>query len=132
MSRFRHRQSEASVRAADRRKREDDAPRLLERVPDLESLQLEIEERRAGSAVSESRYVRRVVLPHAPALVVVPCMDNDCADGGHELTDIVLRALALRETEFEGEDACRGYTKTRECQRVIHFVGKASYRATAS
>ena len=42
----RGRNSEAAQRSAERRRREDEAPRLRERVPALATLRLEIEEHR--------------------------------------------------------------------------------------
>ena len=84
--------SEAAARAAERRRREDEAPRLTNLVPKLESLKLEIEEHHAGVRLAESVHVKRVSIPHAPALFDLPCLDSFCKDGGHDMTDAILRA----------------------------------------
>ena len=47
-------QSAAAQRAAERRERENNAPRLADEVPDLVSLHLEIEERSGSMAVTYS------------------------------------------------------------------------------
>lgn len=129
MSRFRQRQSEAARLAAERRRREDEAPRLVATIPALESLSLEVEEKRAGAVGSESKYVRHFQLPQASARVELPCLDSECEDGGHDITDSVLRALRSGSTTFEGEDPCHGRLKTTNCTRVVHWVGTATYRS---
>jgi len=75
-------QSEAALRFAERRRREDDAPRLSAEVPRLLTLRLEIEERSGGSVVAEPVHVRRIVVEHAPALffLLVAIRDARMAD----------------------------------------------------
>jgi len=122
------RRSEGAERFAERRRREDEAPRLTAEVPRLQSLALEIEERsEGGSPVPGPTHVRRVVVAHAPALFVVPCGDALCRDGGHDVTNAVMRALRANETRFEGQDACTGSIGAAQCSRVLHFVGIATY-----
>jgi hypothetical protein len=127
MARFRNRQSEAQQRSAERRRREDEAPRLLDEVPALKSLCLHIQEHSAHGPIGESKYVRHIPVDHAPALVELPCMDSYCEDGGHDVTREVLRALSSGQTHFEGEDACRGHTKTADCRRVLHYTADATF-----
>ncbi len=126
---MRRRFDEASQRAAERRRREDAAPRLIETVPDLESLTLEIQERREGVTNGESAHIRRIVVQHAAALFVVPCHDSSCDSGGHDVTNEILRALREHKTRFEGQDACRGVTGSANCQRIMHYVATATYRS---
>ena len=125
MMNSRRRSSPQALRFAERRRREDDAPRLREEVPNLISLQLEIEDR---SCVAEgSAHIRRVVVDHAPALFLLPCADPRCADGEHDLTTLVMRALRSPETSFRGEDACGGSVGPSACSRVLQFEAVASY-----
>jgi hypothetical protein len=126
---MRRRFDEAAARSAERRKREDDAPRLLASVPTLTSLRLEIEERRPGISNGEASHIRRVVVEHAPALFVVPCHDKQCNDGGHDMTPFVMKALQAREERFEGEDVCYGTVGSSACRRVLRIVGIAEYRS---
>jgi len=127
MSSFRSRNREAAQLAAERRAREDQAPRLLAQVPGLKSLKLEIEERRAGAAVPETAHVRHVSVPHAPALFDLLCREPSCTGGGHDLTQAILQALRAKSTRFEGEHACRGTTRDADCTRVLRYVGIAEY-----
>jgi hypothetical protein len=120
-------QSEAALRFAERRKREDDAPRLSAEVPRLLTLRLEIEERSGGSVVAEPVYVRRIVVEHAPALFFLPCGDTRCRDGGHDITHTVLRSLHTNETRFEGQDVCTGSPGSGQCSRVLHYTAVATY-----
>jgi hypothetical protein len=123
------RQTEAAQRFAERRRREDEAPRLRALVPTLESLELQLEELRSGASSPEARHTRKIVVAHAPALFVFPCREPACEDGGHDLTDEVLSALRAGAQTFEGEDECRGLLRSGSCQRVLRFIGIASYRS---
>src|SRR5437868_1998962 len=98
----------AAERVAERRRREDSAPRLLTEAPNLESLKLEITERTEHSVNADVAHVRKIVVEHAPALFEIPCTDHACIDGGHDLTRQILHSLHQRLTSFEGDDTCRG------------------------
>jgi hypothetical protein len=124
---YNRRQSEGALRFAERRKREDEAPRLSAEVPGLQSLALEIEERTEGGPVAEPTHVRRVVVEHAPALFVLSCGEVRCKDGGHDVTYTIMRALRAGETRFEGQDVCNGSVGTGQCSRVLRFVAVATY-----
>ncbi len=118
--------SPQALRFAERRRREDDAPRLCREMPNLISLQLNIEDR---SGIAEgSEHTRRVVVDRAPALFLSPCGDPRCVDGGHDLTNVVMRALRCRETSFQGEDKCSGSLGSSACSRVLRFEAIAVYR----
>ena len=116
----------AAARFAERRRREDDAPRLSDQVPGLTSLRLEIEER-SGVTGTQPRHIRRCVVDRAPALFLVPCGDPRCTDGVHDLTDTVMRALRAHETSFRGTDECLGMVGESRCGRVLHFEATAEY-----
>jgi hypothetical protein len=122
------RNMEAAQRQAERRRREDDAPRLAQTIPKLENLRLEIEERRPGISSAENAHIRRIVVLHAPALFLMQCQDPQCKDGGHDVTASIMRALRAHEPRFAGEDACNGWVGNAVCQRVLHYVGVAEYR----
>jgi hypothetical protein len=118
--------SPAAQRFAERRRREDDAPRLCDEVPDLVSLRIEIEER---SGVTGTEHIRRFVIDRAPALFLVPCGDPRCTGGEHDLTTPVMRALRAHEKVFEGDDVCMGSVGPNPCSRVLHFDAIAEYRS---
>lgn len=124
---MRHRtNSPAALRFADRRQREDEAPKLSSQVPGLATLKLEIEER---TGIGGTKHTRRFVVDRAPALFLVPCGDPRCLDGEHDLTTTIMRALRGHETSFHGTDECRGSVGTSNCSRVLHFDGVAAYDA---
>ena len=118
----------AALRFAERRQREDEAPRLSTQVPDLVTLKLEIEERYGAGAM---KHTRRVVVDRAPALFLVPCGDPRCTDSEHDLTSAVMIALRARLTSFEGSDECGGTLGSAGnayCSRTLHFHATAEYR----
>jgi len=118
----------AAQRSAERRQREDDAPRLREEVPELLRLSLEIEERAEGSAALQQKHTRHIVVDHAPALFLIPCGDPKCEDGGHDVTYAIMRSLRGRETEFTGEDGCSGSLGAGACRRILYYQAAAEYR----
>jgi hypothetical protein len=118
---------EAELRFNERRKREDEARRLHAQVPALRTLKLEVEEQRGTSALAETKHVRVIVVERAPALFLLPCGDRDCRDGGHDVTDAMLRGLASSHERFEIEDTCIGNIRGAECGRTVRIVAKASY-----
>lgn len=121
------RQREGAERFAERRKREDESPRLTAEVPRLQSLALEIRETSEGNSIDRPMHIRRIVVQNAPALFVLPCGDARCRDGGHDVTHAVMRGLRAGETRFEGQDACAGSLGTAPCSRVLDFVATATY-----
>lgn len=121
------RNNDAAQRFAERRKREDEAPRLVAEVSRLKTLCLDIGERIDGSSVAEPNHVRRIVVEHAPALFFLPCGDPRCKDGGHDITHVLMRGLRAGETRVEGDDACAGSLGQAQCSRVMHFVATATY-----
>jgi hypothetical protein len=125
----RSRNSEAAQRFAERRRREDAAPRLRQVVPHLATLRLEVQEHRGTTNAGDPKHVRLVVVDSAPALFALPCGAHACRDGGHELTEPILRALGSGVTRFELEDECAGNMGSASCGTVMHVTVEATYRA---
>jgi hypothetical protein len=121
-------QSAAALRAAERRERENAAPRLSTELPSLASLRLEVEEKSGTSSAVQPKYTRFIVVSSAPALFLLPCGDSNCVDGGHDMTGVIMNALRSGKTHFGGEDECRGSIGTSFCARVLHFQAAAEYR----
>lgn len=125
------RTSVTTQRAVERREREDAAPRLHDEVPNLLTLNIEIEERRSGELVGMGSYIRRVVVDRAPALFAIPCGDKSCQDGGHDVTREILTALRRGALTLSGEDACSGYLGgTARCATTLHYKIVATYGAS--
>ena len=111
----------------DRWKREDEAPRLKEKMPTLTSLRLELEEFSEDHSVVGTRRVRLIVIDHAAALFEIPCSDPKCEDGGHEVTREVMTALAKQPARFEFESSCHGFLAGHPCGRRLKIIGQAEY-----
>jgi hypothetical protein len=124
----RSRNSEAAQRFAERRQREDGAPRLREVLPNLATLRIEVDERRGMANAGDPKHVRLVVVDSAPALFEIPCGDKSCKEGGHDLTDGVLRALNAGATKFELEDTCHGNVGKAFCGTVMRAHITATYK----
>jgi hypothetical protein len=103
----------------------------LAEIPYLVSLSLAIEDR-SDSSVAQPRHVRHVVVARAPALFLISCSDPSCKDGGHDVTDSIMRALARREETFQGEDRCFGALGPSACTRVLHYDAVAIYRESSA
>jgi hypothetical protein len=112
-------------RFAERRRREDDAPRLRDQVPTLDTLRLDIEDR--SGVADGTKHTRRVVVGRAPALFLVPCSDSRCSGDEHDLTTVVMRALRAGETAFSGGDECRGSVGDSPCPHALRFTASATY-----
>ena len=114
--------------AAERRQREDAAPRLKERAPRRATLRFELHELRGERRLRETVHVWHIIVDRAPALFDFPCSEEFCRDGGYDIAYEVMRALEVGVSDFEGEDRCVGATGTAVCERVLHFVALATYR----
>jgi hypothetical protein len=107
--------------------REASAGKLLERAPELTSLSLAFHLKCLDDPVEDTRWVRRVVPVQASASFDVPCPDRSCSEGGYDLTEEVLAALAAGAARFEGERACRGTRASEPCRRRLRYVATATY-----
>jgi hypothetical protein len=113
----------------DRWKREDEAPRLREEVPNLDALRMELEELQEDRPIAGTRRVRHFVVAHAAARFEIPCGEEKCEGGGHDLTAEILGRLRAREGEFEGSSNCRGTVRERLCDRTLSYQASAKYLA---
>ncbi|MSP63548.1 MAG: hypothetical protein EXR72_25035 [Myxococcales bacterium] len=108
-------------RSEERRQREDDTVRVLDKVPLLVSLRFEIEN-------GDTKYGWPIIIERAPALFEVACDEHACQEGGHDLTHEILRSLLASSTSLEGQDARRGQVRGSECRHILRYVGAATYR----
>ena len=111
---------------AEHRRREDAAPRLRARVPNLQTLRLTFDEVRPNGAATALSYTRPIVVASAPAHFEVRCMEPRC-DGRHDLTAAILRALSEGQTLHRGESACNGLIQNMPCDRTISYSFEATY-----
>ena len=118
---MRRNQEEARQRRAQRRLREDKAPRLRDEVKGLTSLDIDV-------AQDGNRFLWRIVVERAPALFEVACPEPTCTNGGHDLTSGIMRGLRASAARFEGDDACRGDVPLGSCGRILTYTARATYR----
>jgi hypothetical protein len=123
-----NRRTEAAERFAERRRNEDEAPRLRDVVPTLATCRIEIAECRGGATTADVSHTRHIIVDRAPALLLIPCTDTACKDGGHDITTTLLRGLQEGELEIRGDDTCYGQVGTADCGRLLRFVARATYR----
>ncbi len=119
---------EVAERTAERRRREDDAPRLHAEVPALASLKLHVEERRGSATSPETSYIRHVQVDQAPALFALQCGDPGCSGGGYDVTRRVMSALIAKAKELVAEDVCGGTVGNNACGRAVKVMGSATYK----
>ena len=120
---------EAEERIAERRRRENAAPRLRMAVSQIGSLSLEIEEYMGESDTPRVRYTRHIVVERAPAIFFIGCTEVDCSDGGHDVTVSIMAKLRSSSTDFTGEDRCYGNRFGKTCGARLKYRGHASYQA---
>ncbi len=113
----------------DRWKRENDAPRLKDEVPHVESLRMNLEEFSTGHGVLGSSRIQHVVVAQASSRFEVPCGDSKCEEGGHDLSNSVLGSLRERRADFEGSSTCTGHVGERACERLLKYTAQAKYKA---
>jgi hypothetical protein len=112
----------------DRWKREDDAPRLRQEVPNLESLRMNLEEFSGGHRVVGTSRIQHVVVAQASSRFEIPCGDNKCEDGGHDITREVLGHLRAAHESFSGNSVCSGRVGERACERALEYSALAKYQ----
>ena len=117
----------AARRSQERRKVEDDAPRLATEIPALRSARIQVVEH---IPTGSNRYVKHVVVARAPALFILPCGDANCQDGGYDVTRPLMTALRRHLTSFEGTETCGGMAGSAQCGRSITYQLSAAYEPT--
>lgn len=129
MMNHKERELERNARRIRRHEQEDAAGKLVQKVPSLATLSITVHEMRPDGCTNETRYIRRIVVAHAPALFHVPCSNPGCEDGGYDVTHEIMNGLISRRSQFEGQQSCRGRTNTGDCARVLRYVTAATYGA---
>jgi hypothetical protein len=123
--------SEAFRRSLDRRRKEDEARRLRDVVPELLELELDVREERLGMPGHEVHHKRVIVVSRAPALFEFSCADRACEGGGHDVTELILGHLERGEGSFEGNHRCEGRARDASCEYVLRFEARALYRSAS-
>jgi hypothetical protein len=112
----------------ERRRREEESPRLLTLIPELTSVRLELQESRGGGEQIEFTHIKRIALEHAPSVFMIPCGDRRCKHGGYDLTSATMFGLRRREERIETDDTCMGDVGSARCGRILHCIAVAEYK----
>lgn len=121
----RKKSSAAAQRSADRRQREDDAPRLKNVFPHVASLRIAVTEE---SSAGKTKHIKHIIVERAPALFVLACGDDRCTEGGHDVTSEVLHILRARLRSGDGESVCPGTIGSAPCNRRVQHEVSATYK----
>ena len=116
---------------AERRRREDESPRLRAVVPRLKTLRLELSESRGEETQVENTQIKRIAIEHAPSVFMIPCGERRCKHGSYDLTSTILAGLRRGETQIECSDTCYGEVGTARCGRIMKCVAFAEYTEEA-
>jgi hypothetical protein len=101
---------------------------LAAELPLLRSARIEIVENVANGS---TKYTKHVVVARSPVLFIIPCGDPACKDGGHDITNEVMRAFRQHLKSAVGESSCGGTTGSAQCRRSIQFTVTAEYADAA-
>ena len=125
-ARIEHRQAQ--------RQRVDEAVRLAEKYPQLNSLKVALEfvNREGMTKTTEMKYSAN--LEHAKSVLVFVCPISECCGGDFDLTAKLAEAVAKRRTKVAGEMPCLGSYKKASgvvapCRSVLRYTLNLAYSA---
>jgi hypothetical protein len=109
------------------RQRVDEAVRLAEKYPQLNSLKVALEfvNREGMTKTTEMKYSAN--LEHAKSVLVFVCPISECCGGDFDLTAKLAEAVAKRRTKVAGEMPCLGSHKkavgeVAPCRSVLRYT----------
>lgn len=125
-----NRRTDAAERFAERRRQEDEAPRLRDAVPELLTCKIELSTSRASSVTPDVTHTRHLIVDRASTMIFVACSDPACRDGGYDIGSTIVRGLRDRRTEIRGDDACNGNVGAAHCGRLLQYRAIATFGGT--
>ena len=111
---------------AERRRQEDESPRLRTVIPSLSALRLELSESRREGPIDLS-HIKRIVVENAPSVFVLPCGEPRCRRGSYDLTGSIIAGLHRGVARIVASDTCLGDVGSAQCGRVMHCIAVAEY-----
>lgn len=112
--------------------RVNDSRTLAAVFPKLKSLIVELTYY-APDGVSRSSQIKyKVNLDNAKAVFRFDCVNKECVNGDFDLSDVLSKAVAARETSASGELRCSGW-RTREtirsayCRNILRYHLRLAY-----
>jgi hypothetical protein len=105
------------------RQRVEDSASLAATFRDLKSLTLNLAYFRPGSFTRDSEIKYTVNLGNAKSLFRFSCPNEQCIGGDFDLSTVLSRAVAARQTTLTGEEVCQGWCLQADTQQVhCHYI----------
>src|SRR5262245_8937048 len=85
------------------------SPSLTEKYPELKSLTVDLAYYDAAGRSRNRQIKLSVNLQHGRSVFQFPCHNYECVGGNFDLSIVLARAVAERETYVDGEVRCAGW-----------------------
>jgi len=85
------------------------SPSLAEKYPELKSLTVDLAYYDASGRSRNSQILYSVNLQYARSVFQFACHNYECVGGNFDLSIVVARGVAARETRVKGEIRCEGW-----------------------
>ena len=94
--------------------------------PRLKSLKVDLAFCTPDGATSSSEVKYAVNLAYAKSVFQFDCLNNECVRGDFDLSDVLAKAVAARETTVVGELCCHGWRNKdsideQHCRRLLRY-----------
>ena len=105
----------------------NNSPTLSEKFPHLKALRVTVDYFDPTGATRRGGMKNKVNPTHGKSLLVIHCVNSDCAGGDYDLTAQLAEAIAARRKMVEGELRCQGMRHNKErredlpCQAVLRY-----------
>ena len=109
---------------------------LSEKFPELKSLTVEFEYF-SPEGVTRNSQIKYTVNPdHAKSVFRLDCFNTECIRGDYDLSEVLVRAVAERQTSVAGEMRCEGWlSKTTidriPCHNILRYKLSLEYGTSA-
>jgi hypothetical protein len=108
------------------------SPSLSKKFPKLKSLRVNLEYFPSDGAIRSSQIKYVVNLDHAKSVFRFDCLNKECIRGDFDLTEVLAKAVAARQTTATGELRCHGWRnkesiKTTYCRNILRYKLNLSY-----
>jgi hypothetical protein len=99
---------------------------LSKSFPRLKSLKVDLSFCTPDGATRSSQVKYAVNLDHAKSVFQFDCLNNECVRGDFDLSDVLAKAVAKKQTSVVGEMCCHGWRnkdsiEQEECRRLLRY-----------
>lgn len=113
-------------------RREDAAPTLAQKYPQVKSVDLGLANFGADGAACHSRFKYSLNPAGAKSVIRFACHNSECVDGDFDLGGVLEEAVRTRQTDVSGELQCQGW-KSRtvigasRCGSLLQYALRVEY-----